>query len=93
MKSLKCRHCKSSFRPATGRQIYCKRAACVKERRYAYWREYITQWKKKNPDYWEKYLRQWRKKNPGYFKNWRRKHPDYHRNWYKRRKLEASRSR
>lgn len=85
-KARKCEHCSESFKPSTGRQIYCKRPKCARERKYEYWVKYIEQWKKSHPGYWQNYLRKWRREHPEYFKEWRRKHPDYFRNWYRKRK-------
>jgi hypothetical protein len=85
-KIRKCRSCSESFRASTGRQIYCKRPACLQERRLQYRVEYMPRWRKKHPGYWQNYLRKWRREHPEYFKEWRRKNPDYFKNWYRRRK-------
>ena len=90
-KSRKCEYCKESFQASSGRQIYCKRSGCARERKYEYWMKYIKQWKESHPNYWENYLRKWRRENPEYHREWRRKLPNYFRDWYKKRKAEALR--
>lgn len=89
----KCEYCKSVFKPVTGRQIYCKKESCRKERNYLYWKDYIEGWKKSHPGYWQNYLRKWRSDHPDYFVKWRRKNPDYYRKWYQRRKAELAKAR
>ncbi len=86
----KCRHCSARFTRSVGRQIYCTKPACVKERRYEYWKAYVGSWKKKHPGYWQSYLKKWRREHPGYFAQWRRKHPDYFKNLYRARKAGLS---
>lgn len=88
-----CRHCERRFRPATGRQIYCKDGACSRERRYRYWRRYIEGWKRRNPTYWQGYLRRWRRDNPNYFREWRRRNPNYFKDWYRKNKERLRRRR
>ncbi len=88
--SRKCRRCAKPFRPSNGKQIYCKRDTCLKERRYEYWKSYVGQWKKKHPGYWKSYLKKWRRKHPDYFAQWRRKHPNYFKNLYRARRAGLS---
>ena len=90
-KSTKCANCGESFKAANGRQIYCKRDACAKERRSEYWSKYIVGWKKAHPGYWQNYLKKWRSSHPNYFKEWRKKHPGYFKAWYQKKKAAKKR--
>ncbi len=73
-----CAACRKQFRPRpqVPRQIYCRDAACQRERRRR-WQEAKRQ---DDPDYQENQRHAqhaWCVRNPDYWREYRRTHPDY----------------